>query len=1096
MERLVDALASVVSAPLGDPLQPEWISVSSSGMERWLGMELAKRLGVWANPAFPFPRRLLEQVFARVLGESAANVAAYEPASLLFSLAVLLREHAASPDLLSLQHYLASDVHGRRRIALAERIAHLFDQYGTYRPELLLGWERGEGDDFQAFLFRVLARKHSAAHMAARAQRLLRALQAGKGPIPGLPERISVFGVSTLPPLHVELLAALAQRVEVHVFLLSPCREYYADLRSERELDAELRRRGRDRDDDLDALHLGGGHPLLASLGRHGRELQEVLEAQARYREAPTDLYEDPGTGCMLHLLQSDLLALRDRGEAEGGAQRIAISEADNSIGIHACHSAIREVEVLHDQLVELLSDPRLGPQDIIVMTPDIEAYAPMIDAVFSESSARPHVPFRIADRGALATHAVLSALAAALDVISGRMPATAVLDLLGLPAVRARFEIAADEVETLRQWVAQSGIRWGVDATHRTQVEQPARQENTWRFGLERLVLGYAMPVDDDQLFCGRSPATFDAGDADLLGRFLDFSERLFALQSELATPCPVTEWKARIERVLSTLIASDADTAHEHQLLRRGLGTLVTQATQAGFDVAIDLFTLRKQLGRMLDARLPAHGFLAGGVTFCQLVPMRSIPFAVVCLLGMHDGAFPATETPLGFDWMAKQPRVGDRSRRDDDRQLFLEALLSARQRLVITYLGQSIYSGKTLAPSVVVSELIDHLARSCSLTGDDQETGFSSRVKRMEERVLLRHPLQAFSPRYFGADQDPRLFSYAHGNCQGASALLGPRAPARPFLAHLAAGSVPIQQLSLGELEAGISHLQRLLLRKRLGLRLGDELASLADREPFELDPLSRSRLGGVLLARAQDGADLSTLLPAFRARGSLPLGSLGELAYQGLAAQADELAQLFHAHAQEPKLPVQAVELQIAGVRLSGELADLWPNAQLRVHYARLEGRRELRYWVRHVVLQNLARLHPRAHLPATSVLIGRAPNGEARAIRFLPLADPEACLADLVALYQLGCNAALPVFERASRAYQEKLSRGASPLSALAVAESAFAPERDEGIGDQGDPYVRQVYRDFAAVLDQREPCDFQHGAALLYGPLLGHRQTL
>ncbi|HEX2675447.1 MAG TPA: exodeoxyribonuclease V subunit gamma, partial [Polyangiales bacterium] len=696
-------------------------------------------------------------------------------------------------------HYLEGDDHARLRVALAGRLADLFDQYATYRPELVLDWQRGREAHFQALLFRAYAEQHGAGHVAARAEQFLHALRNDPEARKRLPERVTVFGISTLPPLYLDLLGALSQHIDVSLFLLSPTREYYADLRSRAQLDAAHLS-----DAELDALHLEPGHPLLASLGRHGRELSEVLEERTQYMEVPDDLYEEPGEDTLLHRLQSDMLALRDRGHAPD-APRLPIAPGDDSLAIHACHGAMREVEVLHDQLVALLSQQGIEPHDVIVMTPDIEAYAPVIDAVFAENPGRARIPFRIADRGALRSFEVVTALDAILDTLGGRMGVNQVLDLLGMEVIRARFAITADEVETARSLCAQSGVRWGIDASHRHEVEQPEREENTWRFGLARLALGYALPADGDALCLDRAPCAIDSAQGELFGKLSELCETLFALHTELREPCSLPEWQARITRVLGALISEDASTADERKLCQRAMQNLVEHAARAGFAEPIGLATLRAELGDALDERSPAQAFLAGGVTFCQLVPMRSIPFRAVCLLGMNDGAFPASDAPLGFDKIAEKPRKGDRSRRNDDRQLFLEAILSARDKLLITYAGQSIHDGKPLPPSVLVSELIDHVARGFVLPGEPAG-GLLEHTRRVEARLVVRHALAAFSPRYFGAEQDPRFFSFARGQYGGAKALLAPRTQAPAFFTRRTASEpTPVREIALADLES---------------------------------------------------------------------------------------------------------------------------------------------------------------------------------------------------------------------------------------------------------------------------------------------------
>ncbi len=1079
IEALVDALAELVARPLPDPFAREWIAVQGRGMERWLTMELARRLGVWANPDFPFPRKLIERATAAVLGAPTPVRPVFDPDTLGWAIAEALSRALDHPAFAAIRRYLDDDPRGTKRVQLARRIADLFDQYAVYRPHMVLDWERGSGGDWQAELWRALIRTHGAHHAAARAQALLTALAAGQRPGAGFPSRVSLFGLSTLPPLYVQILAALASSVELHLFLLSPSR---GPLPTPSPLPEMATGEGTCRP-GVGAVEPPGIAEvplLLASLGRVGREFQQVLEGLAAYQD---DCYVDPGAASMLAVLQSDMLALRARGSGSDQVEPHALRAGDDSIAVHACHAPMREVEVLHDQLLALFDrDETLEPQHVVVMTPSVDAYAPVIDAVFG-SGGRPPIPFRIADRSARAEQEVADAFLRGRELLRGRLPATAVLDLLGLAPVRARFGIAAEELERLRRWVVEAGIRWGADGVHRAELGQPDCDDNTWRFGLDRLLLGYALPGDGEVLFGGVLPYDdVEGSDAALLGRCAEFCATLGRFRTELRDPRHPAAWRDSLRALLAALVASTTATAHQHQALGSALDALAERAVAGGFTGAVDLDAMHALIAHELERGASPRGFLTGAVPFCELVPMRTIPFRVVCLLGLNDGAFPRPRRPLGFDHMAERTQPGDRTARDDDRYLFLEALLAARERLVVTYVGHSISDNTELPPSVVVSELLDAVDRSFT---DPSGT-------RPRDRVVHRHALQPFSPRYFGRDAEQRLFSYARTHYAGAQALVGPREAVPPFLvAPLPAE--PIAIVSLDALVRFFDNPSRWFLQQRLGVYLGRDAELLDDREPLELNRLDEWRVGDAVLHRALRGGDPVAAWAALHSGGTLPLGAPGRCAFDAIAPGAAALARTADGVRAGGRLALEEIDLCIEGVRLTGALRELWPGGQIAVQYARLGRRHELGLWIRH-----LARHAARAS-GAPSVLIGRPPKGEGRAeVWFAPPQEPLRLLGELLRLFQLGRRAPLPFFALASRAIAETLRRPtATPEGAWEDARKAFAAN-SFGRGDTDDPYVAELYPNGppfdAAGSGLPLEVAFADAAQAVFGPLLRHRE--
>ncbi|HYD50725.1 MAG TPA: exodeoxyribonuclease V subunit gamma [Terriglobales bacterium] len=1087
-EQLIEMLAEVVRPPL-PPLERECIAVQGRGMERWLAMELSRRLGMWANPDFPFPRRLIERILdAAVPAEQRGTqeLHPFAPEVLPWSIAAALPPLLAKAELAQLRLYLDGDQHSTRRLQLSERIAAVFDQYAVFRPELVAGWQRGQGGDWQAILWRAVAGAGGAAHIAARAQRFFDAAQRGALALDSLPSRISLFGLSTLPPLFVRILAALAGFRPVHLFLLSPSDAYWAHLRSPRE-QARARARGAAvldlKEDD---------NPLLASLGRAGRELQDVIENEWSEYEDHSD-YLDPGADTLLHLLQSDIFQLRRPGSLPAPA-------ADASIAVHACHNPMREVEVLYDQLLDLFAHtPDLAPHEVLVMSPAIDDYAPFVDAVFGADKER-RIPYRIADRAVRATDEAIAAFLTVLQLCRSRMTAAEVVDLLAFDSLRSQFGLQPEDTDLIRAWVRDAGVRWGVDASHRAAVEQPEHQENTWRFGLDRLLLGYAMPGEERRMFSGVLPYDDVEGSAaEVLGKLAELCESLFSVRALLQQPRSPERWRDDLGTALARMIANNNATAFQHQQVREALAELAAQAAAAGFDDEIELATVQARLEALLERRAPGRNFLTGGVTFCAMLPMRSIPFRVICLLGMNDTGFPRNRRRLGFDLIAQQPRPGDRSSRDDDRYLFLEALLSARERLIVTYVGQSIRDNTEIPPSVVVSELLDTIAATAAASpppprnAATQLTLFDAspqapkpaRPQAPSAAAPLKHPLQPFSPRYFGGGGESHLFSYSDVFCAGAQALLGVHRPPAPFLA----GTLPPRdkaetELSLNQLARFFENPARALLRQRLSLFLGSDQESLAGREPIELDGLERWQIGDRLVRRALAGEAFADLVAPLRAAGMLPPGTLGEHAFDDLREQAELLVGAARGYRRGDPRPDLEIDLTVAGVRLTGTVDLLWPSHRLVCHFSQRQGKHLLAVWIPHLALS--AQLGD----DITTILLNRSDKG-AQVATLRPVPDAERQLAQLLELYRQAQDRPTPLFSCASFTFASLCQRHGDEAKAIGAARVDLFDK--DFVWDE---YTRVLFENDPDPLglDSDSPWSFRELSRKVYFPLLAHMQ--
>ncbi|MCS7337550.1 MAG: exodeoxyribonuclease V subunit gamma [Verrucomicrobiae bacterium] len=1087
LELLADKLAELWRKPLRTPFTPGVIVVQSLGMARWLKFELAARLGICANFVFPFPKAFARGLFKAVHPELPEQTL-FDREVMTWKLMALLPELARQKGFDDVRHFLGRDHDQRKLFQLAAAIANLFDQYHVFRPQLIADWAKEKDSHWQARLWREIANGTPPIHPPALRAAFFEAIQAGRLKPDQLPERVAVFGISALPPFYLELLAALAALSELHLFLLQPCKHYWGDILTRREADRLLKAAGRDAGAAAE-LHLETGNRLLASMGRLGRSFLNLVIDAGDWQHH--EQFVDPGEDTLLHAIQSDILNLRDRASQIADAQlqtqdyaratRLKINPDDDSVQVHSCHSPLREVEVLYDHLLHWFErDPTLAPRDVVVMAPDIETYAPFVHAVFDapeDESLR--IPYCVADRAPARQSTVANAFMQLLELATGRFRASEVLGLLETRPVHEKFGLTEPELDTVRRWVRSTNIRWGIDAAHRETLGLPAYPEHTWRHGLDRLMLGYAMSSGGGRTFAGILPFDGIEGDAaDTLGKLAAFADRLFAAATELGHPHTMSQWEQLLLGLLDTFFLDTEDSHAELLTVRAAVRGLAQCAALAGFDGPVELPVVIEALGRELAEDKHGAGFITGGVTFCALKPMRSIPFRVICLLGMNDTAFPRTDRQLAFDLMAQDPRPGDRSVREDDRYLFLETLISARERLYISYVGQSQRDNSELQPSVLVSELLDYIARGFELPGKDI----------INDHVLRKHRLQAFSPAYFDGS-DPRLFSYSAANCAAGQQAQRDRAAPRVFISSPLPEPEPEwRALTLDDLAEFFSNPARFIVTRRLGARLPIDEEPPPDEDAFALGPLDAYAVKQHLVEAAVEGKSPDTQYTIFKAAGLLPPAEAGRVSWHDTARAAQQVAEKLAPYVQGGFRQPVHVDIRLGEFRLTGRLSRLTGAGRLvGFRCAQVKAKDMLRHWVQHLAL-NVQRPDACA---CESILLGTDVLQEYKRVD-----AAEAVLLELLDLYWAGLRQPLRFFPESARAFvRAELAQAASSRSKKAPIEVA----RDTwnlGFGGRShDGEKEDAYFDlcFGAEPDPLN-AEFERVARTVFRPIFGHMQ--
>jgi exodeoxyribonuclease V gamma subunit len=1073
LEILADKLAELLSEPLASPFDAEVIVVQSRGMERWVSMQLASRQGICANLRFPFPNAFVRDVFRRVLSDLPER-SPFDPEIITWRIMKLLPSCITKPGFEGLGAYLKDDGDRLKRLQLSERIADTIDQYLLFRPQMIFEWEKEKEKHWQAQLFRELVKECGKGHRAALGKELLKAIKASPSRLKGLPERVSVFGISALPRFHIQIFSAISRFTEVNLFLMNPCREYWGDIVSEWEMKRKVFV-GDGKDLTLEELHLEKGNSLLGSMGALGRDFFDLVN-ETHVEEFA--YFEDHKEDGLLSFIKSDILNLRDA-EQRLDNKKI-IHENDASIQVHSCHSPMREMEVLNDRLLDMFEkDPDLRPEDVLVMTPDIEAYTPYIRAVFDVSADdKRKIPFSIADRSVRRESEIVDTFLSILDLSGTRFGASQVMAVLESTAVRLRFGIEESDLDLVRRWVLDTRIRWGIDGQNRGEMGLPGFSENTWRAGLARLLLGYAMPGSDENMFGGVLPYDYlEGGEAPVLGRFAEFIEQIIRHVTSLGRPRTLSEWSQALSEILEDFFIPNETTERAMQVIRGTLSDLAGIKEITAFDEKIEINVIKWHLGHCLEREVFGSGFITGGITFCAMLPMRSIPFKLICLVGMNNDAYPRQSKPLSFDLMAQKPQKGDRSRRDDDRYLFLEVILSTRKTLYISHVGQSIRDNSHIPPSVLVSELLDYI-----------EQGFEIPGKSILASIVTRHRLQPFSPEYFKKNE--KLFSYSRENLRAAQSMTGGRGEPVSFISRGLSDSAPQewQKVDLDDLCTFFVNPTKFLLERRLLIYLRENVSILEEREAFDIKGLEKYLLEEQLMKLRLQGRNLKDLLLSTRAGGVLPHGTVGECTYEELSLGVEGFAEKIAPHIQEKTLEPIDVELQIAGFRITGRIRSVYPERLVQYRYAKVKPKDRLKAWIYHLALNTIKA----DHYPCNSMLAGLMPKGkdsEWIAWEYPSIENSESILESLLERYRAGLLMPLHFFPGSSWEYARMLiEKNKDEEDALGKALNIWKGD-DYNRGEWEDPYYQLCFGN-TNPLDS----EFKVIAEEVFGPILKYER--
>lgn len=1028
MENLARRLCEIIRDEPGPGVfEPEWVIVPSVGLKRWLSAEIAKFFGICAHVRFMLPEEAVEAIASLLPGEETAPILDAQTMTLL--LLELFNEVKDEDSFLAACLREVGPVISRREVAVARQLATVFDRYTVHRPHMLARWDSGaEPNDWQANLWRKIRRCAAGArHRGERTMALIKELQ--EDTFSSLPCRIFLFGITTLARLHLDFFAALSRHIACHLFVFTPSKEWFADATPTRAATAY----GEAPEDP---------HPFLRYFGKVSRDFQGLLvDVEVAYEQ---DLYRPEGQRqTLLGLLQDDILLARCP------TPKHSISAQDRSLQVHACHSPMRQVEVLRDVLLDLFQKhPDLYPRDVLVMTPDIETYAPLVEAVFSAPiSDGKAIPYRVCDAPYWRENSVAEVIRRFLLMAQDRVTASQIFDFLCLKPVLRKFDLTTEDAEICAEFLRTSQVRFGIDQKHRRAMNFPDDDLFTFQFGLERLLVGLAMESENEhRMFGGVVPCDRSAVHRETFARFVAFARHLLRHLNEALRPATLVEWVERCRTLLADLVsATDEDEIQTQEVLR-------------------ELNDLLHVAGAMPSRPLEAHAFLAlyegivdgrrrmpqlfsGAVTFAALVPMRTIPFRVIALLGVEERSFPRRQPPNSFDKMFEKPELGDRTARDEDLETFLDTILSAKDYLLIFYTGRGIRDNAEIPPAVPVGQLLDVVKKSFEITdGSD-----------VLKHILYDHAIHPFSPRNYGppfrsydALFEPMAKALARGGTVG---------PLQGCSYSVPAGteqeSPKTKTVSLDEIAWFLSHPVRFFCLRN-GFEPRVEGLSLQDAVPLDLSGLDEFSVGDeILQAKAQDSQDRQKMFTLLLRSGKLPPGLQGEVVFGELWRQA--MAIMRRAKVVQDCEPRQIEAcIEIGDWSVVGRIKCLFGSKIVWTTFAKGLEKRILELWVHHLfALLADEQYSGQAYLYARKggAVISEAKKDQARE-------KAERVLCNILKYYAIGHLVPIPFFAASSLEYLR------NPNNVLKTWSSQHNGEMD-------DPYVKYIFGELEAPWDAK-----------------------
>lgn len=1008
LEDLADIFCRNLSITKDDPFSEDTVVAQSKTMELYLTKRLADTNGIAANITYPYPRKSIDNILKQC--DLIQDTERLTPEVFLWEIYKQMPYLESKYEVINTYINHDNSSISVRRYQLSIIISRIFDYYMGHRGDWLELWQKGERvtsscmskaaldlgehEVWQADLWRKLTVENDNKIEFKRPSQLL--FDNLNKIRDKLPEKISIFGISNLPADFIEFYKILDNEIGVDFYYLMPCVEYWGYISKRTAIKEKI------------------DNPLLASWGILGRDFLNLLLKSFENDLGGDELTELPKmtNPTLLSCLQNDIL--QSTPLKASSLQKLKEPLNDNSILINSCYSRMREIEVLRDYILDLLESGDMGISDIVVMAPDIDEYIPYIQGVFNRlttdsnedratvkflsEESEAHIPFTIADCSTLWTSKEAETFMKILNIVNSRLYAQDMFDIISSDPVTAKFNLTPDDVIDIHDMIYKANIAWGENREHRKSECGMDNNLNTWEFGFNRLLAGYAFDCEE-VVSDGTLPLSLGGEKGILLGKVIQVAKLLFSYNGKLSQEHTPETWYELMLAIINDFFLLPNDKNENLLPLYSAVNALFNNWNSARFDDPIPLDVLRYALQNELtqDERT-SSAFFRGSLTFCKLLPMRNIPFKAVCLIGLNDGEFPRIDTKTGFDLSQKESRPGDRSLRKDDRYIFLETILACRKNLYLSYVGQSNSDNDEIPPSVLISELLDYLSNA---------TGRKSNL------FIKKHPLHAFDEKYFKEESD--FSSFSKVNCEASKSLRSGTNEPQYFCPEKLPPTDTKLEFTFDDFVNFFLSPSKFFLNHRLKINLYNKnMNTLRSCEPFELNSLESYKLKDDFLNHKMENRQFN-IEEAKKAEGDIPFGIWGEnVITEANSASASLAAVMEDFGAKQPPSSNVVFEYTINGIHisLSGEFHNLYENCQAFFRTGTVKNKDKIKGWLWH-------QLALEARLPdfTTTILLGYEKDND-KTSKF-QIESHSSMVPELVGIFLDGLTKPLPLFKESS-----------------------------------------------------------------------------
>jgi len=921
---LLEAYKIIQEKPLNNIFEKEIFVYDSKILFQYLNIFIAEKIGISANIKLYHPNDFIWKLF-EIISPKKKLKNTFTHSMMIWKIMKIIDDKKI------FENYNKKEAK-LQKFKFSFLMANIFEQYIFYRPNWINEWETekntsiiDQNDIWQIKLWIEIIKNSKKTHQYSyhfanlfyNFQKLFEEKKIQKK---HLPSRCFIISSFALNPSYIRIFQNISTYINIYFLYVTPFKKNIFNFIQDNNIFLNQKKNKKPCDNSL--IKLWGQYEKIYALYIIRSKEMKIINC-----------FKENNNRNLLNSIKNDLLKKNINKK-----KRFLIS-TDNSISINICFNKKNEIEILHKKLLIFFNkNSSIKPKDVVVTSFSIENYISSINSVFASENNKKQIPFFIANKFSKKTNIIISSFKKILNLANSRFHNEEILEFLDIPEIAKKFNLSEEEIKILYYWIEEANIRWAIDCKHKDYLSFPKNKQNTWLYGIEKLLLSYAMNDTEKVWNNILSCSSINGSRTEIIEKLIIFIKTLKKWQKKLSRSQYLIHWHSLSKDLINDFFFCSQKIEKSIKMIQKNWTEMINNNLSSGYLKKVSINILIKNF--FYKYYFNNHQkFLPDVVNFCHPNAVCYIPFKIICIIGADHLSVPKINHLDKFNLLKKYPLIEDINIYQKYCYLFAQSISCAEQYFYISYVGYSIKDESKIYPSILIDQLLHYISSNFCFSGDCN-LSLQDNSKKIIKHLCKKYKIQYFYKKKYANPSTTEnlqdVFKYTNRNINNKNILK----------------RNSCTKINLKDLITFWKNPICYFFNVNLQIKVDIKKHAINTTEPFSVNQEDSFKIKNILLNKIINNQDTMELFKKYMLSGKLPYDFFGKIFWNQKLKEMTMIAKevmKYRISKEEKKINLKIEKYQIDGI-----LSEIQTTGLLRWKPNTINFSDRITLWLEHLI----------------------------------------------------------------------------------------------------------------------------------------------